>query len=306
VAGTTLALPDLAGTTAVVTGGNAGIGFFTAVRVAQAGGRVVLACRDFERAERAATALRSRVPSAAVQTVQLDLADLGSVHRAADAIARLDRIDALVANGGMVHPPGERRESADGNELVLATNFLGHFALVARLLPSLRSTPGSRVVLLGSLASRLYDFRIGDLQLRAHYAPFRAYAQSKIAMQSFGFELDRRLRAAGDHVASVVAHPGYSISGLTVRIPGVNEPTVGTRMADALQSPFAQSKERGAWPIAHAAAGAGVKGGQYWGPRFLTRGRPTLQTPTHASSSASIGAELWRKAEEYTGVPFPV
>ena len=113
----------------------------------------------------------------------------------------------------MVHTPFSRLESVDGNELVLATNVLGHFALLGRLLPHLE--PGARIVSLGSLSSRLSSFRLDDLQLTRGYDPWRAYAQSKIATQVFGFELDRRLRAAEVPVASVVAHPGYSISGRT-------------------------------------------------------------------------------------------
>jgi NAD(P)-dependent dehydrogenase (short-subunit alcohol dehydrogenase family) len=300
------ALPDLRGKTIVVTGANAGVGFFASEQLASAGAHVVLACRNEGRADAAAAAIRSQVPGARVDFLQLDTADLDSVAVAARAINGLERVDALVENAGMVHPPASRSTDGRGNELVLSTNLLGHFALTALSLPAMLRTPGARIVMLGSMISRLYDFRIGDLQLRAHYSPTRAYAHSKIGMQSFGFELDRRLRNAGADVASLVAHPGYSIGGLTVRVPGVNEPAAGKRFVDALQSPMAQSKRKGAWPVVRAVADPSAVGGQYYGPRFLTRGRPVVQAPTHTSVDPEIAAELWQKAEEYTGVTFAV
>ncbi|HEY5225074.1 MAG TPA: SDR family NAD(P)-dependent oxidoreductase [Microbacteriaceae bacterium] len=300
------ALPELQGKTVVVTGANAGVGFFTSLQLAGAGAHVVLACRNEKRADAAIAAIRARVPSAQLEFLPLDTADLASVNEAAARIRAFERVDVLIENAGMVHPPAERTTSVDGNEIVLATNFLGHFALTAQVLPVLQRTPGARVVSLGSMVTRLYDFRIGDLQLRAHYTPNRAYAHSKIAVQSFGFELDRRLRAAGADIESIVAHPGYSIGGLTQRIAGVNEPSGGKRATDALLSPMAQSKSRGAWPIVRAAVDPAALGGQYYGPRLVTEGRPVLQAPTHTSVDAEIASELWGKAEEYTGAPFEI
>src|SRR5690606_13338311 len=132
------------------------------------------------------------------------------------------------------------------------------------------------------------------------------YAQSKIATQVLGFELNRRLRAAGVPVASVVAHPGYSIGGRTPTVPGVNEPGRGKRFVDALQATWAQGKHRGAEVVLHALTAPNVEGGQFWGPRFLARGEPTLQTPTRLSTDPVIGSRVWRFAEEATGAPFEV
>ncbi|MFF3601978.1 SDR family NAD(P)-dependent oxidoreductase, partial [Kitasatospora indigofera] len=190
------AIPSQAGKTIVVTGANAGLGFFAGQQLAGAGAHVVLACRNPGRADAAALAIRARVPGASVSTLTLDVASLDSVRAASAELLRLGRIDGLVLNAGIVHPPRRRELSSDGLELVLATNYLGHFALTAQLLPALLATPGSRVVTLGSMISRLMDSSLEDLQLAGGYQPWRAYAQSKIAAQVFGFELDRRLRAA--------------------------------------------------------------------------------------------------------------
>ncbi|MFF2272944.1 SDR family NAD(P)-dependent oxidoreductase [Agromyces sp. NPDC058136] len=299
-----LELPSLAGRRYLVTGANAGLGFFTAARLAGAGAHVVLAGRSPERLEAALAAIRGARPEASIEPIVIDQASLASVRAGAKRLLHRDRFDGIVANAGMVHTPGARATSPDGNELVLATNVLGHFALFAELLPHL--TDGARIVSLGSLSSRLSTFRVDDLQLERGYDFWRAYAQSKIASQVIAFELDRRLRAAGLGVASLVAHPGYSISGRTPRVPGVNEPGPGDRFADALQAAWAQGKHRGAEITLHALTAPEATGGQFWGPRFSTKGDPTLQTPTRTSTDPAIAARVWAFAEQATGTTFSV
>lgn len=299
-----IALPSQAGRRHLVTGANAGLGFFTAARLAGAGAHVVLSGRSPERLAAAAAAIRDAHPAASVEPLVMDQSSLDSVEAGAEALLAGPVLDGIVANAGMVHTPGARLESVDGNELVLATNVLGHFALLDRLLPHLAQ--GARIVSLGSLSSRLSTFRLDDLQLTSGYDFWRAYAQSKIATQVFAFELDRRLRAADVPVASVVAHPGYSITGRTPTVPGVNEPGRGGRFVDALQAAWAQGKHHGAEIALHALTAPGVEGGQFWGPRFLTRGEPTLQTPTRVSTDPEIGARFWAFAEGATGRAFAV
>lgn len=299
-----LELPSLAGKRYLVTGGNAGLGFFTAARLAGAGAHVVLAGRSPERLEAALAAIRGARPEASIEPIVIDQASLASVRAGAKRLLHRDRFDGIVANAGMVHTPGARATSPDGNELVLATNVLGHFALFAELLPHLAD--GARIVSLGSLSSRLSTFRVDDLQLERGYDFWRAYAQSKIASQVIAFELDRRLRAAGLGVASLVAHPGYSISGRTPRVPGVNEPGPGDRFADALQAAWAQGKHRGAEITLHALTAPEAEGGQFWGPRYSTKGDPILQTPTRTSTDPAIAARVWAFAEQATGTTFDV
>ena len=299
-----VALPSQEGRRYLVTGANAGLGFFTAARLAGAGAHVVLSGRSRERLAAAAAAIRSARPAASVEVLVIDQSSLDSVEAGAEQLRAAAPLDGVVANAGMVHTPRVRLESVDGNELVLATNVLGHFALLGRLLPHLE--PGARIVSLGSLSSKLSTFRLDDVQLTRGYDFWRAYAQSKIATQVFAFELDRRLRAAHVPVASVVAHPGYSISGRTPAVPGVNEPGRGTRFADELQAAWAQGKHRGAEIALHALTAPGVQSGQFWGPRFLTRGEPTLQTPTRVSTDPVVGARFWAFAEEATGRSFAV
>ena len=299
-----LPLPQQTGRRYLVTGANRGLGFFTAARLAAAGAHVVLGGRSSERLDAASAAILGARPAASVETRVIDTSSLASVDGGADRLLAEGPLDGVIANAGMVHTPQERQVSVDGDELVLATNVLGHFALLGRLLPHLATD--ARVVWLGSLSTMLSTFRVDDLQLERGYDSWRAYAQSKIAAQSVGFELDRRIRAAGLPVASVVAHPGYSVSGRTPTVPGVNEPTRGTRFADSLQSPWAQGKHRGAEVPLHALTAADVEGGQFWGPKYLTHGIPALQRPTRVSSDPAIGARVWAFAEQATGRPFPV
>lgn len=299
-------LPAQIGRTFVVTGANAGLGYFTSEQLASTGAHVILACRNDGRAQSAATRIRERVPGASVSTLTIDVSDLESVRTASETLRALPRLDGLILNAGIVHPSADRQVSLDGNELILATNFLGHFALTAGTLMALRRTPGSRVVSLGSVISRLMDSSLDDLQLATTYNGWKAYAQSKIAMQVFGFELDRRLRANGaGMVQSLVAHPGYSISGLTPTIAGVNEITPVKRVIDGLQLLVgAQNKEQGAWPTVRAAIDPDGAGGDYFGPRLLTRGAPTRQPATRTSRDRGIASRLWERAETLIGEPF--
>ncbi|MEF3404649.1 SDR family NAD(P)-dependent oxidoreductase [Agromyces sp. CCNWLW203] len=303
------AMPPQTGKRYLVTGANAGIGFFTSARLAGAGAHVVLAGRSPERLEAAMAAIRGARPEASVEPLVIDTASLDSVRAGAARLLHRPPFDGVVANAGMVHTPEQRLESPDGNELVLATNVLGHFALLAQLLPNL--APGARIVTLGSLSSRLSTFRLDDLQLERGYDSWRAYAQSKIATQVFAFELDRRLRAATAPtrtlpLASLVAHPGYSVGGRTPRVPGVNEPSTGKRFRDALQGAWTQGKHRGAEVPLHALTAPDAEGGQFWGPRWTTKGAPALQTPTRTSTDAAIGTRFWAFAEEATGTTFRV
>jgi NAD(P)-dependent dehydrogenase (short-subunit alcohol dehydrogenase family) len=297
-------LPSQRGRVVAVTGANAGIGFWTSNALAGAGASVILACRNPEKADAAMRAIRARVPNADLSVLQLDTADLASVRTAGEHLAGLDRLDALVNNAGFVHPPRRRAEIADGLELVAATNFFGAFALTAAALPALERTPDSRVVSLGSIASSLVSLRLDDLQLRRRYSGWQAYAQSKILLSSFGFELDRRLRARGSSIRSFVAHPGYSISGRTPQVPGVNEPSRGKRFVDGLQASFTQGKDRGAEPVLRAVADPDAVGGTFFGPRYLVKGAPHEARPAPVTTDERVAQAIWAEAEVATRTPF--
>lgn len=278
----------------VVTGATAGLGFFAAEALAARGHRVVLAARSAERAVRASDAIRARVRGAELETVDLDLADLASVRSGASAIRAGGPVDVLLANAGVVGSR-RRRETADGHELQFGTNHLGHFALVAHLLPALREAPAGRIVHLGSISHRFVRLDLDDPMMDYHYTGAVAYARSKLAVMTFGFELDRRLRAAGSSVSSVVAHPGLSLEGLSDPRPPVVEPHRPPAVITSMLHTIAQGKEVGAEPLVHAAVGDGVAGGEYLGPAgwFQLTGPPAVvRAKPHARDRVTAEA-LW-------------
>jgi len=297
-------LPDQSGRTFVVTGANSGIGYFTAEQLASTGAHVVLACRDTRKAGLAAMSIRGQVRGASLDVLELDVASLESAQAAGDVLRAYGHLDGLVLNAGVTAGANERQESPDGNELTLATNFIGHFALVARAWPALARTAGSRVVGLGSLATVIVPFDVMDMQTRHRHSFFRAYGQSKHATHAFILELDRRAREAGLDVAGILAHPGYAIDALSPFRPGISEPSAPSRLSAATLGLAAQGKNRGAAATVRALLDAEVVGGEFVGPAQLTRGRPVLQHPVSSSGSAEAGAAVWALAERWSGTPF--
>lgn len=300
-------LPDLSGRAYLITGANAGLGYFSSEHLVRAGATVVMTGRNPNRLAQARAAVRRRVPEAdpeRVESLLLDTSNLGSVRAAAASARARTKLDGLLLNAGIVHPPTARETAPDGSELVMATNALGHFALAGELLTTLAAA-GGRMVWLGSMSTSLTPYDPVDPQLTEGYTGWRAYVQSKVAATALGFEADRRLRDAGVDVMSVVAHPGYSTSGRTPGIVGVNSPSRASRFVDNLQAPISQSKQQGAWPLVHALTAEGVSGGDYWGPYTGMRGKPRRQTASKVTRDPEVAERLWRFAEETTGVLWP-
>lgn len=291
---------------AIVTGGNSGLGLETVRALCAAGAHVVLTARDDAKADGAVAAVRTSVPGASVESILLDLADLSSVRSAADAFAvRHDRLDALVANAGVMMTP--HLTTADGFELQLGTNHLGHFALIGMLLPLVMGTPGARVVTVSSGVHHGGELVLDDLMFeRRRYTPETAYAQSKLANLSHALELQRRFEMVGADAISVAAHPGYSATNLQRTGPGQQEGLRGTivNLAMRLGDVVAQSATAGARPQIAAATAPGVRGGTYLGPSGLgeVRGRGVARAainPKARDTATAVG--LWEASQDLTG-----
>lgn len=297
--------PSLAGRTVVVTGGNAGIGYFVSEQLADAGARVVIAARSEEKARLALDSIRSRVAGAALEHVPLDLASLASVRAAAERIAAFRPLHALVNNAGRVVASRHRMLTEEGYELTVGGNFLGHFALTTLLFPALAE--GGRVVGMGSDSTRMVRLDASDLWSERRYSPFRAYAFSKHAVQGFHLELARRLAAAGDSRSSLLAHPGWATSAYASRRPGITDrdPAAG-RFFEALTGWVGQGKDRGAWPAVRAVADPDAANGMYFGPRWMLAGAPVATRAVASSAAPAFGSALWADAEEKAGIRFPV
>ncbi len=303
------ALPDLSGRTYLVTGATRGLGYFASEQLARAGAHVVMTGRNPNRLAAARAALIRRAADAGSvvepETLLLDTSNLGSVRAAAATARRHRALHGLLLNAAIVHAPKHRETTADGIEIVFATNVLGHFALAGELLTALAGGHG-RMVWLGSMAVSLGRHDLIDPQLVEHYHPWRAYALSKVATTALGLEAERRLRAAGVPVESVVAHPGYALSGRTPGIRGVNEPSKPTRFADNLQALFAQSKEDGARSPLRALVDPAVRGGELWGPRMILRGDPRRARPARIAADPAAARRLWKYCESAAGVRWPM
>lgn len=291
--------------TAVVTGAGRGLGYFVAEQLAGAGWRVVITTRSAAQADTAIASIRAQVPGADVHRVELDLADLSSIERAADALAAFAPIDALVNNGGDTSQPKRRRTTVDGFERTVGTNAWGPFALTARLFPLL--SPDARVVWLGSLSTRLVAPHPEDFEAdRRRYDAFTQYGVSKHLQHGFALELDRRLRAAGSGIRSVLVHPGYAVDGTAAKRPGITDrASRAQRFFEAAMRPIVQGKDRGALPAVHAVLGDDVRGGDFWGPAQTLKGRPTRVKPNARSASPAFGAAAWAAAESRTGLATP-
>ena len=291
-------VPDQSGRVALVTGANSGLGLHTSIGLARRGARVLMACRDAGRAERALVQVQAAAPGAAVELVSLDLASLASVEAtAADVAGRTSALDLLVDNAGVMAPP--RTTTVDGFELQLGTNHLGHFALTGRLLPLLLAAPSPRVVVVSSGAHKIGKIAFGDLQSERSYSRWGAYGQSKLANLLFARELDRRSAATPLLVAA--AHPGYAATHL--------QSGQGSFLLEALLKVgnvvLAQADADGALPSLYAATMPDVRRGDYWGPAFAElRGEPKRVGRARSAQDDAVAARLWTESERLTGVSY--
>ncbi|CAM5675343.1 SDR family NAD(P)-dependent oxidoreductase OS=Streptomyces tendae OX=1932 GN=F3L20_22030 PE=3 SV=1 [Streptomyces tendae] len=292
-------IPDQHGRIAVVTGANSGLGLVTATELARKGARVVLAVRDT-----AAGAEAARGIGGDTEVRELDLASLDSVRAfATELVSDHPVIDLLVNNAGVVLL-GPRRISADGFELQFGTNMLGHFALTGLLLGPLAAAEEPRVVSLSSITHKSAHLDFDDLMSERDYRAAPAYGRSKLATTVFGVELDRRLRAAGSPIASVLAHPGLTRTNLTPRA-WEHRGRLG-RVIAWLGLLATQSVEQGALPQLRAATERGLSGGRFFGPAgfFETRGRVTEARLSREAADPAVGKQLWSAAQELTGVRY--
>ncbi|WP_229311182.1 oxidoreductase [Larkinella soli] len=291
-------LPRQPGRVALITGGNSGIGFETALELAKKDVRVLLACRNGKKAEEAKGKILDRYPNALVDPVTVDLTKLSDVRRLAEQVRKhYDRLDLLINNAGIMMSPYQVTE--DGFENQLATNYIGHFALTGLLLPLLTGTPGSRIVTLSSLSYKWAEIDFDDLHAGKGYSRRKAYGQSKRACLIFAFELQRRLSAAGYDILSVAAHPGLAKTNLDQYFPVLIRP---------LGSLFLQPARQGALPVLYAALSPEVAGGDFIGPDGFRqmRGYPVKVEADAYSKDQQVADRLWRVSEEMTGVRYPV
>ena len=296
-------IPDMSGKTAIVTGGNCGLGFESARALADKGAQVILACRSLDKGEAAVQEISRLSPAVLPRVMQLDLQDLRSVSGFTRSFrADFDRLDLLMNNAGIMNTPYGLTE--DGFERQMGTNHLGHFALTGQLLEFLRKTPGSRVVTVSSSGHRAGRMQFEDLLFEGgkRYTPLKAYGRSKLANLLFAYELQRHFERHGIDCASVAAHPGASQTNLGRHI----EDGRFFRLFKPILGRVVQGADRGALPQIRASVDPEVRGGEYYGPdgSFEMSGYPIAVRSSKASRSLRDAQRLWQESERLTGVRY--
>jgi len=298
-------MPELSGKTIVVTGANSGLGLEAARGFASKGAVVILACRSTAKGDAARERILADHPAARVDVMALDLASLASIRAFAESLrSRHDRLDVLCNNAGVMALP--LRKTADGFEMQLGTNHLGHFALTGLLLPALLRASGARVVTQSSGAHRMGRIAFDDLPGERRYGRWSAYGQSKLANLLFAYELQRRLAKKGANVVSVACHPGYAATELQFAGARMEGSTVMEKLFALGNQLLAQDAATGALPMLYAATAPDVRGGDYIGPDGLGElwGHPKKVDSNARSHDEAVAAKLWAVSEELTGVRY--
>lgn len=297
-------MPDLRAKVIVVTGANSGLGYECSRTFAEKGGTVVMAVRTLAKGEKAKSDILKNHPKALLDVMQLDMGDLRSVRQFADAFkAKYDRLDILMNNAGVMAIP--RQETADGFEMQLGVNHLGHFALTGLLLDIIVKTPQVRIHNVTSTANYFGKINFDDLMSEQSYGRWAAYGQSKLANVFFTFELQKRLTAAGYDTITNTSHPGYVVSNLQANSVAQSETQFEAFMYRVMRPFMAQDIRIGVLPMLYGSTATNAKGGAFYGPRWLNmRGYPAEKKANQAAHDAAALKRFWAISEELTGVKY--
>ncbi len=257
---------------------------------------MLIGCRNTDKANIAINTIERLYPSADVQAVSIDLADIDSVKLAAIAVKNENRLDALINNAGIMVPPLER--TAQGFESQFGVNHLGPFALTSLLLDKLEETPGSRVISTSSLAHQTGSVNFNDINAEKFYNAGIRYSQSKLANLLFSNELQRRLTKKGSSTLSIACHPGIADTALFRHLP----PWV--QYATPFFRLFINTPAQGAWPTLKAATDMNLKGGEYCGPNRIgeSSGPAGLAKSSYFSKDKALAERLWELSIKMTGI----
>lgn len=294
-------LPSQTGRIMIVTGANTGLGYENAKTLAVKGAKVIMACRNIEKANAAKEKIIKQVPKGDLEVMEVDLSSLTLVRAFANNYqSKYDRLDVLINNAGVMMPPYTKTE--DGFELQFAANYLGHFLLTGLLLDTIIKSPNSRIVTLSSLVHKNGRINFDDLQSEKKYSAQDAYGQSKLACLMFTYELQRRLEKAGHNdTISTGSHPGIATTELSRHMPKL----VYTLLKYTLAPFLTHTPSEGAKPTILAAIGE-AKGGDYFGPTGFgeMKGRPGKAKSTEMARNEDLASKLWKKSEELVGLEY--
>jgi NAD(P)-dependent dehydrogenase (short-subunit alcohol dehydrogenase family) len=296
------AMPHLGGKIAIVTGATSGIGYQAALALAHQGATTIVAARNFPKARQVINRIYRAVPNAIIAAQTLDLGSLDSIAEFAEVISARHRAIHILINNGAIMGLPTRTETEDGFEQQVGVNYLGHFALTARLLPNLITGHG-RIVNVASLAHRRARLELDDFHSMRAYRPLRAYGRSKLAMLSFAMELHRRTRYYELPVQSFAAHPGWARTSI---IPTGMGTGLRQRMIASGFNMLAQPARDGAAPVLFAATAPQAEPGTYYGPAYWgeTQGPPAIARIYPQANDLDSASQLWTLSEQWTGLSF--
>lgn len=292
--------------TVVITGANAGLGFQTALKLARTGARIVMACRNPEKAQQAQRDLQALVPLAQTIVIALDVSEPASIREFGRRFSQqVGQLDVLINNAGIVAIPLGR--NSVGHELQLATNYLGAFALTGTLLPFFRDDASARIVNVGSLAHRFGKLDLDDLNWeQSPYDEWKGYARSKLALLSFTMELNRRLQQRGSKVIALGAHPGFAATEIGRHSPALTPKNAFSKWLRKRAAVLIPTAAQAARPIVRGACAEDVSGGDYWGPRGFLEigGEPAHARVNPIARDVHVGRRLWASSEALTGIRY--
>jgi len=296
-------IPDLTGKTIIVTGANAGLGFESVKAFVHNGANVVMACRSLEKGTIARKQIIRLFPSSIIQVMELDLADLKSIHNFATTFRQSHaHLDVLLNNAAAMMVPYSLTK--DGFESQMGINHLGHFALTRVLMDLLKKSPDSRVVNVSSLSHKqgMMDFDNLLFENGKDFTPMKAYVRSKLANLLFTYELQRFFESKGIDCMSIAAHPGIA----NTNNPGKMERNLLMKVYKISFSYIIQPPAMGALPLIRASVDNNVKSGEIYGPGGMLElsGHPVLVQPKRRALDIENAQRLWKVSEKLTSVTF--
>lgn len=288
------------GKIAIVTGANSGLGKEITIGLLKVDIKVIMACRNLEKGEKAKMDFLKKIPSADIELMKLDLSSLASVRSFVKSFnEKYKQLDLLIENAGIMIPPFVKTE--DGFESQMGVNYFGHFLLTNLLMPILNNTEGARIATTSSIAHQNGRIDFNNLNAEVNYSKMGAYSQSKLACLMFAFELHRRLSNSDSNVIAVSSHPGVSNTNLFSHIP---------KLFQILMIPllpfFAHPPKKAALPMLYAALGKDINSGDYLGPIGYKnmKGKPGKTKPEPHALDKDVAKKLWEVSEKLTGEKF--
>lgn len=277
------------GKVVMITGANSGIGYETALGLAKMGARIIMVCRNRERAEEALETLKIESKSDRFELYLADLANQNSVREMVREFKKShSRLDVLINNAGLMMT--KRHLTPEGNEMTLAINHLGHFLLTNLLLDLLLASAPSRIINVSSVAHKFANLDLDNLNLEGNFNGLLAYGNSKLANILFTYELARRLEGTGVDVN--VLHPGTIRTNLGKRFE-----TKWFKYFFAFLKLFMKGVKKGAKTPIYLASSAEVEG--MTGNYFVNK---KIKKTSKRSQDIELQQEFWNISEQLTGI----